>query len=80
MEVTIRRSSPVLDIMPNPADGSLDMRVHRLAGHGNVVIYTSTNLVHWTPVWTNAPGRSEMRFNESAHRDQSTRFYRVEER
>jgi hypothetical protein len=77
--VSIGRSAPVLDITPNRANGSIEMRIRRLAGHGDVVVFTSTDLVNWTPVWTNAPTVGDVHFTDIAP-ESHTRFYRAVER
>lgn len=80
LTVSIERTAPVLDVTPNRADGTINMRIRRLAGHGDVVVLTSTDLVNWTPVCTNAPTTGDVLFTDSAPLEHQARFYKAMER
>ena len=71
-------SSPVLSLKANRVDGTINVGIHLVDGIKEVVVFTSTDLVNWTPVWTNIPDTTETHFVETL--DQGTRFYRVEAR
>jgi hypothetical protein len=51
-----------------------------LTGHGEVVIYSSTNLVDWSAVQTNVPVVGELWFFNAAATNSLVQFYWVEER
>jgi hypothetical protein len=51
-----------------------------VSGHtelGPVVIYASSNLVSWTPIYTNPPAASPIQFLDITARNFRTRFYRA---
>ena len=57
----------------------LRLRLGGLTGHGPVVIYASTNLVSWTPIYTNPPITGSIKFLDSRATNFSFRFYRAAE-
>ena len=50
------------------------------AGLATVVVYASTNLMDWTPIFTNAPGAGPLDFLDFDATNALQRFYRAEER
>lgn len=57
--------------------GSFSLQVDQLSGHGAVVIFASTNLVDWIPVFTNAPHAGSLQFLDSSAPGNASRFYRA---
>lgn len=62
------------------ANGGFRLRLTGLSAHGDVVIYTSANLVNWSPIFTNPPTSGDIQFVDSSVTNYSARFYRAEER
>jgi hypothetical protein len=63
-----------------PAAGEpFTFTVSNLSGQGPVVIYSSTNLLDWTPIRTNAPGPLVFDFTDHDSLDADTRYYRASE-
>lgn len=56
----------------------LRLRLNGLDGHGAVVLYGSTDLHSWTPLYTNPPATGSLDFLDSAATNYRTRFYRAE--
>jgi hypothetical protein len=49
------------------------------SGTGPVVIYASTNLLDWTPIYTNSPVIGAVDFADAEAESESQRFYRAAE-
>jgi hypothetical protein len=60
-----------------PTDGSLQMRLTGSSGVYPVVIYATTNLLDWTPVFTNSPTTNAIDFIDVPSDPSSHRFYRA---
>jgi hypothetical protein len=54
------------------------LRIAGLQAHGAVIVYASSNLTSWTPVFTNVATTNTLQFTDSAT-GQSARFYRAQE-
>ena len=59
--------------------GGFPLQVTGLAATGKVIIYSSTNLLDWTPVFTNPPTIGPLYYTEPPVSDRSPRFYRASE-
>jgi hypothetical protein len=57
----------------------LHLRLLGASGLGPVVIYASSDLVSWQPIFTNAPIIGPLEFTDPGTRDQPARFYRASE-
>ncbi len=64
---------------PGFADGSIGWQLNQLSGHGNLIIFASTNLVDWDPVLTNPAVTGSFQFLDPGVTNQSSRFYRAVE-
>ncbi len=58
-------------------DGQFSMVLTNLTGQGAIVIEASTDLVQWTPIYTNASGFGAAPFIDSAAGNFPVRFYRA---
>jgi hypothetical protein len=61
-------------------NNSFHLQLNGLSGHGQVLIYASTNLANWQPILTNPPIIGVLRFVDSATTNMPNRFYRPEEK
>ncbi|HLP78353.1 MAG TPA: hypothetical protein VK327_15720, partial [Candidatus Paceibacterota bacterium] len=59
--------------------GAFRLLLSGISGHGNIVLYASTNLVDWQPVFTNPPAAGELLFTDSSATNFPQRFYKFEE-
>jgi hypothetical protein len=79
----LERSAPRFDVV-RPAlqftNGGFVLRLSELSGHGDVVIQASTNLVDWSPIFTNPPVVGILEVVDSSITNSTQRFYRAEER
>ena len=55
------------------------MRLLGASGLGSLVLYSSTNLMFWEPVFTNPPGNGPMEFVVPTPSGQPQRFFRTTE-
>jgi hypothetical protein len=60
-------------------NGSFTLHLSGLSGHGNVVIYASTNLTAWTPIFTNPPVTGLLDYVDSPPSNRPQRYYRAAE-
>ena len=60
--------------------GAFNLALSGLTGHGPVIIYASTNLMDWRPIYTNAPQLGTLRFLDFSSTNQPVQFYRAQER
>lgn len=56
------------------------LRLNGLTGHGEVVLYASTTLTNWLPIYTNPPATGSVQFVDLTVTNLPWRFYRAEER
>ena len=61
----------------HPTDGSFQMRLTGSSGVYPVVIYATTNLLDWTPVFTNSPTTNAIDFIDVPSDSSPHRFYRA---
>jgi len=60
--------------------GGLQLRLKGLTGQGPVIIYASTNLVVWEPIFTNAAAAGTLEFRDASATNAPWRFYRATEK
>jgi len=78
--LNVLRSMPQFDSSPAAlqfSDRGTLLTLKGLSGHGPVIIYTSSNLLAWSPIATNAPVLGILTFLDSTATNQSIRFYRA---
>jgi hypothetical protein len=78
--LTVLRSTPWF----NPVGGKLTsngfgLEVDRLSGHGIIVIYASSNLVDWSPIFTNSSQVGTIELVDPNATNVPTGFYRAQE-
>jgi alpha-tubulin suppressor-like RCC1 family protein len=56
-----------------------NLQLGGLSGHGNIVLYASTNLTDWDPILTNDPATGTLILLDSGATNFSGRFYRAQE-
>jgi alpha-tubulin suppressor-like RCC1 family protein len=66
-------------IRATPADGGFQCRVVGAAGIGNLVVFASTNLHDWAPVFTNPPVIGNLIFTNFAAGTDAPLFFRAAE-
>jgi alpha-tubulin suppressor-like RCC1 family protein len=77
--LTVIRSNPHL-VPETPLSGDgFSLRVDHLSGHGPVLIYVSSNLLDWQPIFTNPPLTGSFQFRDDTATNQPKRFYRAVE-
>jgi len=62
------------------SNGRFTMYLSGLSGQRDIVIYASTNLMHWRPILTNAPVAGDVILTDPAAPNLPQRFYRAQER
>jgi hypothetical protein len=60
-------------------NGGFSLRASGFTGHGPAVLYASTNLQSWQPLYTNAPLTGDLLFLDTAATNLPQRFYRAGE-
>jgi hypothetical protein len=60
-------------------NGTFTLHLSGLSGHGNVVIYASTNLTVWTPIFTNPRVTGLLDYVDSPPSNRPRRYYRAAE-
>jgi alpha-L-rhamnosidase len=75
---------PLVQISPGPANlqmttNGFKMQISGLNGTGPVVIYASTNLLNWLPIFTNPAYTGTLPFTDSAAKIFPRRFYKAAE-
>lgn len=80
--LTVLRSTPQFVGVANSfciSSNGLNMQLGGLSGHGAVIIYSSTNLVSWLPIFTNPPVTGFFQFTDSNALNAPLLFYRAAE-
>jgi len=78
-ELTVPRS-PQFDISNSNfgfEPGGFQLPLRGLSAHGNIIILDSTNLLDWTPIFTNAPVLGTLMFQDPRPTNHLSRYYRV---
>jgi hypothetical protein len=74
--VKLKPSSPILTALPI-TNGTFTLRLSGLASDLNIVIYASTNLPVWTPIFTNSPVNGSFEYVDSPPTNAVQRYYRA---
>jgi len=61
------------------SSNGLQLTLNGLDGQGAVIIYASTNLLTWTPIYTNPPATGTIQFLDTTATNHAMRFYRAVE-
>jgi alpha-tubulin suppressor-like RCC1 family protein len=77
--LTVLRSAPVFKGPASLSEKGFASQLNQLAGHGNIVILASTNLVDWFPIFTNAPVTGSLLYCDPEATNQPFRFYKAVE-
>lgn len=78
--LTVLRSQPRFNSVGlTLTNGSFAWQLDRLSGHGNIVIYASTNLVDWIPIRTNPPQVGSLMIIDPEATNIPARYYRAQE-
>jgi len=80
--LTVLRSTPRFDVSATSlhlTNSGFGLTLQGLSGHGNILIYASTNLTTWIPILTNPPIVGTLQFVDSLATDFPHRFFRAEE-
>jgi hypothetical protein len=59
------------------SNGQFVLQLSGLTGQGSVIIQSSTNLIDWTPIYTNPPGFGQLQFTDTNASNNTTGFYRA---
>lgn len=77
--ISIDGPEPLHFNSPEPTENGFLLHLTGLTGHGSVVIFASSDLASWTPIYTNAPLLAPIVFLDSAPTNYPARFYRAVE-
>jgi hypothetical protein len=80
--LSVLRSTPQFDSSasnPKFGSGGLNLQLNGLSGHGAVIVYASTNLHDWQPIFTIPPTVGTILFLDSSATNMPERFYRAVE-
>jgi alpha-tubulin suppressor-like RCC1 family protein len=77
--VQVLRTTPRIDGGLQFEAGGVRLQLSGLSGHGPLVIFSSTNLVDWNPVFTNPPVVGGIVLIDSSATNVPMRFYRASE-
>jgi len=78
--LAVLRSTPQLAPVGAGNGGGFALSLSGLSGHGEVVLYSSTNLTDWVAIQTNPPVLGTAQFMDFTATNSPMKFYRVEER
>jgi uncharacterized repeat protein (TIGR03803 family) len=80
--LTVNRTIPRFDSYGSGlsfTNGDLVLNLEALSGHGPVIIYDSTNLQQWVPIYTNPPVLGSLQILDSNATNLKFNFYRAVE-
>lgn len=80
INLAVQRTAPLFSATASYLDDGFQCKLSALSGHGSLVIYSSSNLVDWMPLWTNPPVVGDLNFKDLTATNSLIRFYRAEER
>ena len=63
--LTVIRTTPYFGSDLQFRNEGVELELNGLSGHGPVVVYASTNLVNWIPIFTNPPFAGDVQFLDS---------------
>jgi alpha-tubulin suppressor-like RCC1 family protein len=75
----VLRTIPQFDSGPQFDAGGFGFELHGLSGHGPVVIFASTNLLDWIPVYTNPAVLGTLQIHDPSASSLPLRFYKAAE-
>jgi hypothetical protein len=81
-KLTVQRSTPMFSAAPPQMpvnQNGFPIQLSGLSGHGNIIIYFSTNLHNWTPILTNAPVVGSLQITDRHATNFPAGFYRAVE-
>ena len=81
VRLTVQRSGPQIAQAGFGLSGgsNFELRLTGLSGHGNILLYASSNLVHWESILTNGPAIGELLIVDPLTNQWPQRFFRVVE-
>jgi len=82
VNLTVLRSTPRLEVDAGSygtGSNGFSLQLSGLSGHGAIVIYSSTNLSSWLPIFTNPPVTGSLQFIDSNALNAPLLFYRAVE-
>jgi hypothetical protein len=77
--LVVLRSTPIFGSAQPLQGAGFSLELDRLSGHGAVVIYASSNLLDWRPIFTNPPVTGSLQFIDSSATNSLVQFYRAVE-
>jgi hypothetical protein len=79
--LTVLRPTPQFANPPGTglSSSGFNFQLSGLSGHGNIILYASTNLTDWDPILTNDPATGTLILLDSGATNFSGRFYRAQE-
>ena len=79
--LTVLRSTPQFNNSSSLqlSTNGFSLQLNGLSGHGAVVIYASSNLLNWHPLFTNPPAVGTILFMDSSATNTPQQFYRATE-
>lgn len=77
--LTVLRSAPQFGAFVSTSPHGFGWQLNQLSGHGSIVIFASTNLVDWVPIFTNPPVTGSIEFHDTDSIAPPKRFYRAVE-
>jgi Regulator of chromosome condensation (RCC1) repeat len=78
--LTVNRTTPRFDTSSSGllfTNDDFVLNLKALSGHGAVIIYASTNLQSWLPIFTNPPVLGSLQFSDPTATNFPFRFYRA---
>jgi hypothetical protein len=75
--LTVLRSTPRFNAACSYSSNGFSCQLDQLSGHGTIIIFTSTNLVDWFPLFVSPPVTGSLQFLDPAATNQPSRFYRA---
>jgi alpha-tubulin suppressor-like RCC1 family protein len=79
LNVVVLRTTPQFGSHLQAGSGGFGFQLNGLSGHGPAVIYVSTNLQDWAPLFTNPPTIGSLQFLDSAATNRPLQFYKAVE-
>lgn len=79
--LTVIRSTPRIASASSgfTTNGAFALSLSGLSGHGNIILFTSTNLADWQPILTNPPVLGSLLLADPSTTNVPVKFYRIEE-
>ena len=77
--LSVLRTTPRFGGKPQFGSGGFGFQLNGLSGHGDVVLFASTNVVNWVPILTNPPVLGTLQLIDPSATNLPLRFYRAVE-